>query len=463
MLDRCAVLREQWQAGQGQGEKAPAPQASAEERRILSTLTEKDRAGEIPREILEDAEAAFRYEDAYPREVFESALLCPRIALEPLRPWRRNLASFFSQKEQADFRADPRRIWLWIAGEVPGLEEISLASSYPALSGTPEGILRLRTANATGRKILFCAFCRALGVPARLSPLDGEPEYWADGSFQKLGESTGKPRRDSGPDSTAAPSRAVVEVPDFQAGNCEQNYTLSRRNPEDCILLRTGTIPAGKSRGILLTPGNYRAVTTCRTPGGDQLAKRLDFALSPGGEKSVVLSFRERKISDMLECLDLPPFSLRSRAGETKESAALFAETPFSLMFWLEPGREPTEHILNELRESAEEIAGTGCGVFFILETPEGEKDAALKRALSQLPEAEIRYGDFGDTVPSLARQTYVDPEKLPLVMLVNQKGNCLYSSSGYNVGTAELLVRLLQELQEKEPGKIRERKGSQS
>jgi hypothetical protein len=41
----------------------------------------------------------------------------------------------------------------------------------------------------------------------------------------------------------------------------------------------------------------------------------------------------------------------------------------------------------------------------------------------------------------------FVDPEKLPLVILADRKGNGLYACSGYNVGTGKLLLRLLAEL----------------
>ncbi len=46
-----------------------------------------------------------------------------------------------------------------------------------------------------------------------------------------------------------------------------------------------------------------------------------------------------------------------------------------------------------------------------------------------------------------LARRMFGDPDKLPLVLLADRKGNGLYSCSGYNVGTGELMLRLLERL----------------
>ena len=109
--------------------------------------------------------------------------------------------------------------------------------------------------------------------------------------------------------------------------------------------------------------------------------------------------------------------------------------------------REPTEHILNELRESAQVFEAADCALHFLLESPEQEGDPTLQKTLPLLPKARLWQGDFQDTVPLLARRMFVDPEKLPLVILADRKGNGLYACSGYNVGTGKLLLRLLAEL----------------
>ena len=39
----------------------------------------------------------------------------------------------------------------------------------------------------------------------------------------------------------------------------------------------------------------------------------------------------------------------------------------------------------------------------------------------------------------------YVDPEKLPLIIVTDGSLNGIYATSGYNVGTGELLLRILE------------------
>lgn len=451
-LDGAAALRERKMAQIGVQETEAL---TSQESQIWSTVTEKDRAGGIRRNVLLDSGGAFPFEPLYSKEVFENALLCPRIALEPLSPWRKEISAAFSEEQRASFREDPRKVWDWLG------QTITETDSYSVLSGTPAGIFRLKAGNLMGKRVLFCALCRSFGVPARLSPLDGNPEYYADGAFHTV--------------LTEKASAAVIlQAPEHQPALFCQNYTLSRLLHGQYVTLDIGDIPAGESRRFSLEPGRYRALTVSRMPNGNQFAQRLEFSLAEGESREISLSFREGKAADLLECQALPPFTLWDREGKERHSSSLLAETPFSLLFWLEVGREPTEHILNELRESAEAFVSSGCALHFILEGPEQENDPTLKKALSLLSNTKIGhnkskkqwpgrlladcayrlprspqvwYGDFQDTVPALARRMFGDPDKLPLVLLIDSKANGLYGCSGYNVGTGKLLLRLLSEL----------------
>lgn len=423
-LDSAALLREKKQLRLSQ---RPVESRTQEEQRILSLLTEKDRAGGIRREILQDSFSALSWEASYPREVFEQGLLSLRIGLEPLRPWREKLAAAFSPEEQGEFRKFPEKVWEWIG------RQIREAICYPALPATPWGTFQLRAANPTGRAVLFCALCRSLGIPARLSPVDGTPEYYREGWRKVSGEELC--------------GTLSLTAPEEQEALCGQNYSLSRLERGGEVFLTTADLSPKESAEISLRPGSYRLLTVSRMPNGNQLSRQLMFSLAAGEARRFSLSFREGQISDMLESQGLPPFSLKSGEGQTVNSGELLQESPASIFFWLEAGREPTEHILNELRESAQVFEAADCALHFLLESPEQEGDPTLQKTLPLLPKARLWQGDFQDTVSLLARQMFVDPEKLPLVILADRKGNGLYACSGYNVGTGKLLLRLLAEL----------------
>ena len=43
----------------------------------------------------------------------------------------------------------------------------------------------------------------------------------------------------------------------------------------------------------------------------------------------------------------------------------------------------------------------------------------------------------------AIARRMYQEPGKLPLVIATDDRQNALFAGSGYNVGLAELLLRI--------------------
>lgn len=371
-----------------QNRPADPPRTHRQEQ-IRAALSEKDRAIPIPPEVLGDAELAFQYEGTVSEAEFQRELLPQRIALEPLRPWRRSLSAIKGAGET------PEQIWQWVE------QEISLVDGYPGVTPTPAGVLRLRHSTDAGREVFFRALCRAKGILSR-PPQNLSCHLW----LEQTGEITPVPNE-----------------------NCS------------CSRLEQGRfVPVSIKLGENLLPaGYYRFLSVTRLPNGKQLAALEDFTLSAGEKRKIAPQFRQGKPDEMLACRPLPPFVLRTLDGEPTESARLFAESSCSLLVWLEVGREPTEHILNELSETP-----LPCALHFILETRAQQSDPTLQKALKRNPQAKLWLGNFGEDAAALARQMFGDPDKLPLVLLSDSKGNGLYSCSGYNVGTAKLLLSLI-------------------
>ena len=117
-----------------------------------------------------------------------------------------------------------------------------------------------------------------------------------------------------------------------------------------------------------------------------------------------------------------------------------------NILFWLEEGKEPTEHILNELIEHHERYNALDAQLIFILRSQHAKSNHTLARALELLPKVTICYDDFRDNVSSLARRMYVDPDKLPLIIVTKPGLNGIFATSGYNVGMGDLLIKILSE-----------------
>lgn len=419
-LDRAAALREEKRLAREEARPAPP---TGEGARVWQSLTEKDREGELSPQLLEDALAAFAWEGQYPAKAFQEGLLSPRVALEVLTPWRRLLEGRFSPQEREAARQEPSRLWQWAQAAAPVDKDC-----YAALWGTPQGMLQVGASTSQGQQVLFCAACRALGIPAKL--VDGVPQVWRRDGFSPLW----------GQEPTAA---LTVKAPAGQEALEAQNYTLSRREAGGYLPLTTGAVPAGESRQLLLPPGAYRLWTVNRLPGGGLLARWEELSLAPSAAREVALAFREGDIQDMLERCPLPGFTLAGEDGALWEGKELLEKAPLSVLCFLEVNREPTEHLLGELRDAAAALEQAGMPLYLALPSLSHRDDPTLRKALAALPWATVCQCDFSTVIPALGRRLYLDPDRLPLAILANRQGEGLYGCCGYNVGTAQLLLRL--------------------
>ena len=110
----------------------------------------------------------------------------------------------------------------------------------------------------------------------------------------------------------------------------------------------------------------------------------------------------------------------------------------------MKTGKEPTEHILNELRERSQEFAALGSRVNLILKHKEDQADPTFAKTKAELPKAAVYYDEGTENINVLARRMYGDPDKLPLILVVKEGMQGVYSASGYNVGTGDMLLRVL-------------------
>ena len=157
----------------------------------------------------------------------------------------------------------------------------------------------------------------------------------------------------------------------------------------------------------------------------------------------VELAFRNADLEDMLENISMPEFTLRREDGSTVKASELTADGKHILAF-LEEEKEPTEHILNEMMEQEEAFAGYADKIIFVVRSREALETPTLSKALGKLKNVQIYYDDFSEIINTLGRRMYVDPDKLPLIIVTNGSLNGIYATSGYNVGTGDMLLRLM-------------------
>ena len=263
---------------------------------------------------------------------------------------------------------------------------------------------------------------RQQGVPALLRPLDGAVLVWQNGKFvPKQPEECGK----------VTFRKASVERFLYR-----QNWSLDFWTGEMWKPLRLTDRAWHKNKlNVTLPAGRYRVLTALRLPAGDQFANRLEFTLEAEQEQEIPLVLRDCSVDDLISPRDLPLAEL----GGAHEKAAL--------LLWLEEGAEPTEHILNELSAALPAFQALDGDVVFFLRRPGAEQQATLAELLDKWPQVQLVYPEWGYQVETVARHLGLDPDKPPLAVVQDQEGRAAYACCGYQVGAADLLRRVLEQL----------------
>ena len=237
---------------------------------------------------------------------------------------------------------------------------------------------------------------------------------------------------------------------------------LSCDKPEDWIYRQTFTVgrldngiyrridmPAADENGIFrcqLEEGEYRLITVNRLPNGHMYAFAYLFTVKAGDLIQIPLQKRHVDLAETLSHNAIVDFDLQPVKGQ-KVKASTLLEKRKNILVWIEEGKEPTEHILNEMMDQEEDFRNLDGDIIFMLRDENAVKQATLAKALAKIPNIRLVYDDFTENVNTLGRRMYVDPDKLPLV-IVMVDGLCgVYASSGYNVGLADILVRIIKAL----------------
>lgn len=415
-------------------------------RRMLHSLTKKDWR-DAKAWILEDHLREARAEEEL-TEFYSSYVLNPRIYLEQIGPYRSFIKNFFDAETLEAFREEPQRIWEDIQERIACYPQFDDGEIF----STPIGCLKLGQGNEMSRRILFAAVCRTLGIPARIHEVDREAEYYdgTDGTWRRvLNRAEETDRGGNLPEVLDAV--LALKGSSKQVWNYAQNWSIGKWDGRNFRTLNYGGVKFTDSENGLsslrlqLAQGNYRLITASRMPNGNQNAMEWRFCLAPGEEREIALSLREGNVKDMLMSNPLEDLELQKLDGETV-SAAEVTRGKDTVWAFLEEGKEPTEHVLNELLEQQETIRGENIRILFLVRNQEALGSRTLKKALKTLPGIEVYIADFESQVEPLARRMYADPDKLPLLIAVRDNMVGIYGCSGYHVGSVGLIWKLMRQ-----------------
>ena len=377
-------------------------------RQMLLHLTEKDWRDADPAVLAAHLQATNDMPNQE-AETFLSYVQCPRIGYETLSDWRTAVEQALTPAQKETFRTQPEVLWNWI-------QDNFREGSYrwhPVLWLQPDAALKLGAADEKGRRLLFVAVLRTLGVPARLDPVDGRAQYLAQEGFCTVEA-----------DAPQEP-QAVLHLQVDPSMAYGQSWGLSRW----CGGWQPLELENQNTEALSLAKGLYRLHTVNRLPNGNQLIRLETFRLNE--ERALRAEKREAAPEQLLAhypvVLPVPAKGLEWQ-------------------LYLECGAEPTEHVLNELREAADRVRSQmkqGLTVRLLLPNAQDRQDPTLQKTLAALPGVVVEETDFAAAaLETLARSLYLEPGLWPLMTLTNGEVS-YYGHAGYAVGTVGLALDL--------------------
>lgn len=381
------------------------------------------------------------------REVFVHFCLCPRIDMEELTAFAPAVKEFFSGQERAAFRKRPECIWEWEQAHLKYLP----SEDYDTLKITPPAALRGLWADETGKRTLFVAICRTLGIPARLNPVTGQAEYLTGNEWREVSGEAGA--AGDGPEeavtdrshSDSASARLLLLTSPEDPWSYAQTWSIGRLSGMGYETLNyEGIHPENGRMELRLKSGIYRLITTNRMPGGSQYASIICFHLKEGEERTLEMKLHRPELKDLLVKNPLPAFTLQDGGGNTVDSASLLNGAK-NLLIFVEEGKEPTEHVLNELPAEKERMERLSCRLILVADSTASLENPLLNRTADVFETAEVYFDEGLENAEPVARRMYVAPDLLPLLVAVDEQGCGIYACSGYHVGSVGLALKLLE------------------
>lgn len=399
--------------------------------RMLKALTEKD-LYDLEAEILEEhLTYGMEYKERYEEDIWIKYVLNPRVEYEELSCYRKEILSFFTEEEKRLFRREPLHIWSKVCIKM----EEAVENSYRTLRISPAGAIRYGKVNEASRKILFVAICRSLGIASRLHPVTGEPQYYMKGEFvtcKSVIECKEVKER-----ITESSFLHITFEPDVD-WQYQTLWSLSMWKKDKWSLQDLAYTPIQKGQMELhVEPGFWRFVTTFRTTNGNQLVREYFVKITAGEKKEIYLQKHSMVEKQIEKAVILPEVVIRKQGREAAISELCNGKK--GIFIWLDEGKEPSEHILNEMLERMDKVRDLHQQIFIISKEPM-KAGGTLEKMLWQLQDHQLYTSDDWTALSELARLMEVEADKYPLAIVCNEDGKGVLATSGYHVGAVNLL-----------------------
>jgi len=321
--------------------------------------------------------------------------------------------------------------------------QIDKEENYYDCRISPRGVYELGVADPISRNIFFVAMCRSNGIPARIEPATGKPQYrenqqWRDVVFDtQTAQTVDRPKArltvHNAPENIVKPgyeshySLAYFKDGDFQCLELEGNPAV-RRFPYS----------------LDLDTGYYRLTVGSRANDGSVTAYNEYFTLKKSVPHTITVRLPEIKDKLFVQgIVDMNTIVLLPNGDKT--TLKNLAKGKGLMLCFVDPGKEPSKHILQDLPAVSSSLEQWDGGVVMMI--PDDKISPAFDASVfKQLPQQTLWLTDTGRTllkdVVGALQTSFSD--NFPVTVYLSNNGGILYSAIGYRIGTGEAIWKII-------------------
>lgn len=406
--------------------------------RLLEALNEKDLTDTFRPTLTDHLKFAMLVKNRteLDDELFAKYILRPRVDSEMITPYRAYFQKELGEENIQLFHTNPLLLVEMLDREFEVIKDIN----YYQGSATPAGSFQLKKGDPLSRDILFVAIARSIGIPSRLNPNDRQPQFY-DGKWQNVQfqERTVETSTSKVPDiGTVFWNNTTEETIEYF-----RNFTIARFTNGTYQTLFFDEIDPRK---LELPEGHYRITTSNRLKDGTALLSLRFFVVRAGEEITVPLKFPKNESDIPVIGKANLDFKLKSLAGKS-EPATNYTGPKGTTFVWIEPDREPSKHLLRELREMKDEWEALGVSMNCLIREEKWEAAHPLFVA-GDLPNNLTFFKEQNSYEALLAfvKNNEVSNE-FPIVYVLDEKMRIRHISEGYKLGISREVVDVYKQI----------------
>ncbi len=408
-----------------------------DKRLLLDTLREKDFV-DCDADVLADyLRCALPYKNQYPLEIYKEYVLAPRIFAEMLTPCRSKIVKILKER-QIELKT-AAEVWKYMK------EQMIVLSDQGERRGNADaaGCVYYQAVTKAAFHSVFMQICRALGIPVRMNHMMRKPEA----ILIENGEVRYELLEKNADEKPVSSVKLTLRNTAKEAIRYGQSFTLEMYEEDHYRPMFLFRLEIDKETTIDVMPGSYRLLTTMRQINGAVSARLTYFVVT--ADRTIDLVFCEDHTAEKMLHAALPdgmvyPINAQGEKEEIAVSAKSLMKGRKTLFILAAPGKEPTEHLLQEILELEQMCRENQYRIVLGIQDMEGMKNATLQKVLTSGLDVVPVFCTDEAYIYEMHRALRVGEYDLPFAAAINAEEEGMFAFANYNIRTAWRLMNIL-------------------